>query len=332
MATEIQHGHAHAAAASDITGAAKKFLASLSGDQKAKAMIEYTKGERFFWYYPQLNRQGLPLRDMNDSQRELAMNVIKTTMSEEGYNRSKLIMELEDILGPLEAEEDNVGWERRPDLYYWTIFGEPGGDGPWAWRVEGHHISVQFSIWGDNIIASTPFFFGANPAEVPKGPKQGQRVLHVREDTGFELLNSLDASQRVRAIVHEKAPWDIYTYNATRPSLPEGEGLPASEMTGSQREILMSLIAEYVNQVRGEFADQKMAEIQKKGIDDFFFSWHGGTTRADKHYYRIHGGTFVVEFDNFQNDANHIHSVIRDVNNDFANDVIREHRIMYHID
>ena len=332
MTTEIKHGHAHAGAASEIVEAANKFLASLSEDQKAKATIEYTKGERLFWYYPPLNRSGLPLRDMDDSQRALAMEVIKSTMSEEGFNRSELIMELETILGPLEADEGHVGWNRDPSLYYWTIFGEPGGDQPWAWRVEGHHFSVQFSIWGDNIIATTPFFFGANPARVPKGPKEGQRVLHVREDIGFDLLNSLDADQRAKAIVHEKAPWDIYTYNATRPSLPEGEGLPASAMTGTQREIMMSLITEYVSQVRDEFSEQKMADIQEKGIDDFFFSWHGGTTKADKHYYRIHGGSFVIEFDNFQNDANHIHSVIRDVNNDFAQDVIREHRIMYHID
>lgn len=324
-----QNGHV---ATGQITEAAKKFLASLSSGQKDKAAIPFTAGERLFWYYPPLNRRGLPIRDMDQSQRELALGLMESTYSPSGFERAKLIMEHEAVLGPLEAEEGNVGWNRDPELYYWTIFGEPGGDQPWAWRVEGHHISTQISLWGDTVLATTPFFFGSNPAEVRKGPKQGLRILKEREDLAFELIDSLDSGQRATAIVHEKAPWDIYTYNATRPSLPEGEGLVASKMNGTQQEMLMALITEYVTQVRDEVSRDKMETIRQNGISDFHFSWHGGTKRTDKHYYRIHGGRFIVEFDNQQNDANHIHSVVRDVDNDFALDVMRQHRIMYHVD
>ena len=334
MATDHAHDHengrSHAAA--NLVETATSYVDSLSPAQKERSVISYTAGERLFWYYPPLNRRGLPLRDMDQNQRNLAFSLMESTLSEEAYKQARLIIEHELVLGPLEAEEGDVGWDRNPELYYWTVFGEPGGDEPWAFRVEGHHISYQLSIMGDKVISTTPFFFGSNPAEVKKGPKQGLRILSRREDLSFELLDSLDSGQRTKAIVHEKAPWDIYTYNATRPSLPEGEGLPASRMNGTQKEMFMSLISEYVNQVRNDVSKDKMSMIQENGIEDFHFSWHGGTTRADKHYYRIHGGDFIVEFDNFQNDANHIHSVIRDVSNDFALDVMREHRVMYHID
>lgn len=337
MATNHSHddanGHSHAHATGEMAEAASRFLNSLSSNQKAKASFKYTDGERVFWYYPPLNRRGLPLRDMEQEQRDLAYAVMESTLSEEAYKQAKLIIEHELVLGPLEAEKGAEGWDRNPELYYWSIFGEPnGGDGPWAWRVEGHHVSLHFSVWGDKVIATTPFFFGANPAEVRKGPKQGLRILSRREDLAFELLDSMDSSQSSRAIVHEKAPWDIYTYNATRASLPEGEGLAASRMNGTQREIMMALITEYVNQVRGDVSRQKLESIRENGIDDFHFSWHGGPKRTDKHYYRIHGGSFIVEFDNQQNDANHIHSVIRDVDNDVAFDVMREHRLLYHVD
>ena len=332
MAIQHVEGHPHTHATKDMEGAASKFLTSLSSDQKAKAAFTYTEGERVFWYYPPLNRRGLPLRDMDQGQRSLAYSVMESTLSEEAYNQAKLIIDHELVLGPLEAEEGNVGWDRNPELYYWSIFGEPGGDGPWAWRVEGHHISIHFSVWANQVIATTPFFFGSNPAEVKKGPKQGLRILDRREDLAFDLMDSMDSSQRPKVIVHEKAPWDIYTYNATRASLPEGEGLAASKMNGTQREVFMALISEYVNQVRGDVSKQKMDAIEETGIDDFYFSWHGGTKRTDKHYYRIHAGNFIVEFDNQQNDANHVHSVLRDVENDFAFDVMREHRLMFHID
>ena len=332
MATDLRRATAHAGATFEITEAATKYLSSLSLQQKERSCFDYMVGERVFWYYPPLNRRGLPLRDMDQDQRKLAHTLMEHSLSDEAYRQAKQIIEHELVLGPLEVEAGTAGWDRNPELYYWSIFGEPGGDGPWAWRVEGHHVSLHFSVWGDRVISTTPFFFGANPAEVKKGDNKGLRILSRREDMAFELLDSLDSGQRSRAVVHEKAPWDIYTYNATRASLPEGEGLAASRMNGTQRELLMSLIAEYVNQVRDDVSRQRLDAIKENGIDDFHFSWHGGPTRSDKHYYRIHGGSFIVEFDNQQNEANHIHSVIRDVDNDFAFDVMREHRLLFHMD
>ena len=177
----------------------------------------------------------------------------------------------------------------------------------------------------------TPFFFGSNPAEVRKGPKAGLRILGDREDIGFEIMESLDTNQQSRALIYDKAPWDILTYNSSKAMLPKEEGLSMSRMNGSQKEIMMSLITEYVSQVRSDLAIQKLESLNENGMDNLHFAWAGPVEKGKAHYYRIHGGDFVVEFDNRQNEANHIHSVWRDVENDFAQDVLREHLLAYHV-
>ncbi|MCH2317453.1 MAG: DUF3500 domain-containing protein [SAR202 cluster bacterium] len=325
------HGHEQAHAVGEITQAASAFLRSLSADQKAKATFHYLDGERIFWYYPPMNRHGLPLRDMDKNQRSLAMAIVEKTLDPVAYHRTKQIIDHESILGPIEKEAGVISFSRNPELYYWTIFGEPGGEDPWGWRAEGHHVSLHFSIWGDKIIATTPFFFGANPAEVLKGDQAGLRILSNREDMALELINSLDSGQRTRAIVEDAAPWDIYSYNSSKAVFPKEEGLPGSQMNGTQQEMLMSLITEYVTQVRHDISHDKMTAIQEEGVGNFHLAWAGGTEAFKGHYYRIHSGNFVVEYDNVQNGANHVHSVIRDVDNDFASDVMREHHLMYHV-
>ena len=325
------HYHEHAKATAEMAAAARKWLDSLSPEQKAKATYHYLDGERQFWYYPPLNRHGLPLRDMNQEQRDLAFGIMESSLEPQAYEQARAIVEHELILGPLEEERGSVSFVRDPLLYYWTVFGEPGGEEPWAWRTEGHHVSLHFSVWGDEVTAVTPFFFGANPAEVPHGPKQGLRILGHREDLAIELMASMTEEQRAKAIIHDKAPWDILTYNTTKAPVHEGEGLAGYEMSGTQQELLLSLITEYVNQVRTDVAREKLETIRREGLDHFRLVWAGATDRSRDHYYRIHGGTFLIEFDNIQNGANHIHSVWRDVENDFAADVLRDHRLMYHV-
>jgi len=323
--------HKHASAAG-MTKAAKRFVESLSGDQRDKTIYEYMDGERIFWYYPPVNRHGIPLRDMDDDQRQLAYSLMETGLTDRSFDQAKLIIEHESVLGPLEKEAGVTSFVRDPDLYYWTVFGDPGSDSePWGWRVEGHHISLNFSLWGDKFISMTPFFFGANPAEVRKGPKKGLRILDQREDLAFELMNSLDQGQTSKATIYGEAPYDILTYNASRVSLPPEEGLPASKMNDTQKGILRNLVNVYVNQVRTDMAQEKLQRLEEEGFDGLHWAWGGPVEEGREHYYRIHGGNFVVEFDNRQNGANHIHSVWRDVENDFANDVLREHLLLYHV-
>jgi hypothetical protein len=336
MTTQHQHGngngHAHPQAAAQMAEAASRFLESLSPQQKAKATYEYLDGERIFWYYPPLNRHGLPLRDMDESQRKLAYAVMESGLTPRAYKQAVQIIDHEVILGEIEKAAGMITFKRDPELYYFTVFGEPGStETPWGWRVEGHHVSLHFSIWGDKVISTTPFFFGSNPAEVRSGPQKGLRILADRQDLALELVNSFDSSQKSRAIIYDDAPWDILNYNSSRPVFAKEEGLPASRMNGTQREMLMTLITEYVSTVREDVAQDKLAAIREQGLDGFHLAWAGGTQKTDKHYYRIHGGNFVVEYDNRQNEANHIHSVLRDVDNDFANDVLREHLLLYHV-
>ena len=323
--------HKHASAAG-MTKAAKRFVESLSGDQRDKTIYEYMDGERIFWYYPPVNRHGIPLRDMDDDQRQLAYSLMETGLTDRSFDQAKLIIEHESVLGPLEKEAGVTSFVRDPDLYYWTVFGDPGSDKePWGWRVEGHHISLNFSLWGDKFLSMTPFFFGANPAEVRRGPKKGLRILDQREDLAFELMNSLDKGQSSKATIYGEAPYDILTYNASRVSLPPEEGLPASKMNDTQKDILRNLVNVYVNQVRTDMAQEKLQRLEEEGFDGLHWAWGGPVEEGREHYYRIHGGNFVVEFDNRQNGANHIHSVWRDVENDFANDVLREHLLLYHV-
>ena len=323
------HPHAHVSAA--MVDSARRWLASLDAEQRAKATYHYMDGERIFWYYPPLNRHGLPLRDMTQPQRNLAMELLATGLTEDSNRQARLIIEHEDVLGPLEEEWGQITFVRDPELYYWTVFGDPGRADPWGWRVEGHHLSVHYSVWGDQVIAVTPFFLGANPAEVRKGSKEGLRILGRREDLAIELIASLDAGQRGKAVIHDKAPWDILGYNASKQAIHDEEGLAARDMNGTQQEILMTLIAEYVNGAPAPVAEQRLAAIRESGLDDFRLVWAGGLDRSRDHYYRIHGGQFIVEFDNIQNEANHIHSVWREVENDFAQDVLRDHRMLYHV-
>ncbi len=318
-------------AAKEMADACTAFLNSLSAAQKEKAAYAYEDGERVFWYYPPLNRHGLALRDMDAQQRELAHGMMASGLTHESYEQAKLIIDHELVLGPLEKEQGLVTFVRDPELYYFTVFGEPGGADPWGWRAEGHHVSLHFSIWGDIVISMTPFFFGANPAEVRKGPKTGLRILGAREDLSFDLVQSLDAGQRREAIIYDKAPLDILTYNSSKVSLPKEEGLPGSRMSGTQQEMLMALISEYVNQVRPDVSQGRLDTIKEQGIDGFHFAWAGPTEKQQEHYYRIHGGDFVVEFDNRQDGANHIHSVWREIENDFAQDVLRQHLLLYHV-
>lgn len=318
--------------AAGMSAAAREFLGSLSAEQRGRTVYEYLDGERVFWYYPPMNRHGLPLRDMTQRQRELAYALMRSGLTERSYGQAVQIIELETTLGKIERAAGVRSFVRDPELYYWTVFGDPGDDAsPWGWRVEGHHISLNYSLWGERLISLTPFFFGANPAEVREGPKRGLRILDDREALGWELIRSLDDAQRDEAVIYAEAPWDILTYNASQVSLPPAEGLAAGAMTEAQRDLLGRLVDVYVDQAPAEAAAERREKIEAEGFDELRWAWAGPLDPGQPHYYRIQGKNFVVEFDNRQNGANHIHSVWRDVGNDFANDVLREHLLLYHV-
>jgi hypothetical protein len=214
---------------------------------------------------------------------------------------------------------------RDPELYFFTVFGTPGTKGTWGWRVEGHHVSLHFTVSDGAAVVGAPSFWGTNPAEVREGPKKGLRVLDREQDAGRALVMALDDAQKKTALIAEVAPTDILTKTEviTNPLSPLG--IPSSALTAKQRELLMQLIDVYTSQMTADIAAERQAEIKKGGLDKIGFAWAGPVEPGQKHYYRVQGPTFVIEFDNTQNDGNHIHSVWRDFESDFGRDLLREH-------
>ena len=259
---------------------------------------------------------------MSEPQRALAHDLLKTGLSARGYLAATSIMELENVL---RAIEGGVRFPRDPEMYRVSVFGTPGDKAAWGWRLEGHHISVRFDIVGGSATASSPAFFGSNPAEVRDGPKKGTRVLGAEEDAARVLLDALDDSQRTTAIVLPEAPTDILTMILPKVDPLTPPGIKASALTKAQRDKLMQLIDVYTGLMAPDVAAERMERVRKAGLDNVAFAWAGETAKGRKHYYRVQGPTFLVEYDNTQNDGNHIHSVWRDFNGDFGRDLLREH-------
>ncbi|MBI4531549.1 MAG: DUF3500 domain-containing protein, partial [Candidatus Latescibacteria bacterium] len=218
-----------------------------------------------------------------------------------------------------------VRFDRNPDLYFFSVFGDPTNKQPWGWRVEGHHVSLNFTVVNREVIAPTPSFFGANPAEVRHGPQKGLRILSSEEDLARHLLGSLNADQKRKTIINTTAPADIITRSSPKVEIDAAEGLAGESMTSEQREMLMMLIQEYIDRMPDELATVEMKKLRDANVDEIHFAWAGSEERGKPHYYRLHGRFFFVEYDNTQNDANHIHTVWRHIDDDFGYDLLRSH-------
>ncbi len=315
--------------ASSMTSAANRFLEGLTPDQRKQAMLPLDSEDLTRWHYVPTNqfpRKGLPIKDMTEPQRKLAHDLLRTGLSQHGYAEATAIMDLETVLKAIEsAAKPGAGMNRDPELYFFTVFGTPSAKGPWGWRVNGHHLSVFFMVGNTSTVANSPTFFGTNPAEVREGPKKGLRIQAAEQDAGRALVSALDESQRKTSIIGDIAPNDIVTTTVARVDPLSPMGLSASAMTSAQKDLLMKLITVYTGQMSEDLASERMAQVKKGGIDKIGFAWAGPIEPGQKHYYRVQGPSFLIEFDNTQNDGNHIHSVWRDFASDFGRDLLREH-------
>jgi hypothetical protein len=318
----------------EMVKAANNLLVTLTPEQQAKIRYDFKHNERMNFHFTPgpwqgVGRQGLPLKEMRPEQVKLAHALLATGVSQRGYIKATTIMSLEQILRDMEAARPQ--FVRDPDNYFFAIFGEPSETGMWGFRVEGHHLTLNFTIDRGKVVADTPAFMGSNPAEVREGPRKGLRVLAVEEDLGRSLVQSLDAEQRKVAVLPGNAPNDIRTgENLNINNIPNFDinnptGIQASKLNAKQQENLIALIEEYAYRMPIELAETTMIEIQKPGLDRIYFSWAGGMNKGDLHYYRVHGPSFLIEFNNTQNQGNHVHSVWRDLKNDFGRDILREH-------
>ena len=317
----------------DMATAADAFMKSLTPEQRKQAVFPFASDERTHWNFIPVEafpRNGLTMKEMTETQRARAHDLMKAGLSQRGYMTASAIMELETLLGEIEgraraAGRQAEGMRRDPSRYFVSIFGTPSAKQPWGWRVEGHHVSLHFTVVNGTLVGSSPTMFGSNPAQLPEGPKKGLRILAAEEDAARELLMSLDTAQRVTAVINTTAPNEILTTNKVTVTPLSPVGIGAAALSARQRELLMRLLTVYTGFMADDIAADRMARLQKAGLEKITFAWAGEAERGKKHYYRVQGPTFLIEFDNTQNDGNHIHSVWRDFNGDFGRDLLREH-------
>ncbi len=311
--------------ASRMAAAATDLVAALSPEERAQAVFAFASEERLQWHFipnEMFPRKGLAFRAMSAAQKDKAHALLKTGLSQKGYLTATSIIGLEDVL---RAIESSPRFARSPLDYQFSVFGTPGPRGLWGWRVEGHHLSLHFAISEGRVVSTSPLFTGANPSEVKDGPRKGLRVLAPLEDAGRAVVESLSDAQRGTAVLAGTAPNDIVSANKRDIAPLTPPGIPLARLTAPQREAVMRLLDAYTSMMAPDLAAERMSRLTAAGLDAVTFAWAGPTARGAKHYYRLQGPTFLIEYDNSQNDGNHIHAVWRDFQGDFGRDVLREH-------
>jgi hypothetical protein len=306
-----------------LATAANGFLDSLDGEKRGKATYAFGDAERVRWHWtvPQsVPRNGLPLKEMTAEQRRLAHALLRASSSASGYRKSVDIVKLQGVLA---ASSGGIG-SFDPELYYFTVFGTPGGSGPWGWRFEGHHISRHFTVTGDQV-SVYPYFLGAWPTTATSayaGLPKGYRTMPREEDAARALTRSLQGKQRQLGIFQAESLTDHVTQNAARVTPLEPVGVVVGNLTAGQRRLVRELVATYAAVLPGDTGTQSLARIDRAGFDRLRFGWAGSLQPRQPQYWRLQGPTFVLEFDNSRNEGTHIHSVWRDFQQDFGRHVV----------
>jgi hypothetical protein len=319
-------------AAQDVSIAANEFLSGLSPSLKAEAMFPFDNQERFNMNFVPMVSRGPTFHDFDVSQKKAALNLLKASLSATGYLKATQIIELENVLRQLEgdAKLSDGRYRRDPLNYHYCIFGTPSRDGIWGWRFEGHHISLNFVSMDGKLVSSTPSFLGSNPAIVKSGAEKGKQVLANEMNLGFELVNSFNESQLKLARFSDQAPHEILTGNNRKAEMLEPKGISYSSLSAVQKNIFDRLLKVYIDNYELGFSKTLMDKIKKAGIENLSFAWAGPLKPGGGEYYRIQGPMLLIEYDNTQNEGNHVHTVVRDLTNDFAEDILQAHYRDHH--
>lgn len=318
-----------AADAGPFVEAVSSFMEALPNDELRDVVSFDLDGEeREAWHFIPKDRIGLHLRDLDEAGQARFMALVKSLFSEEGFATVEQIRNLESVLKVIEGE--GAAFDRNPLLYTVAVFGAADVQKPWGLRYEGHHLSFNWTFAGGKVISSSPEFMGSNPAVVLSGPQKGLHTLGERKKMGLALLESFDEKQRGVAVIGEKAPSDIVTSSDRVAAIEGNYGLKFGEMTELQQRFVMELLTAFASTQREDVAKARLGAVQAEGMQNLTFAWMGDTTGAKGHYYRIQGPSFVAEYDNVQNGANHIHTVWRDFDGDFGRDVLKEHHAHGH--
>ena len=302
------------------TMAARALLQSLPQAKRTQAKLSFDSSERTNWNYVPTKRAGVALAELDSNQKALIEPLLRSALSPTGLKTAQQIVQHETILGEIEGSS-----RRDPELYYTVVFGEPGPRAPWAWRFEGHHLSVNATHVDGRTQVVAPLFMGSNPARVPSGPKAGLRILAAEEDVARDLIRMLSAERRGRAILAKDAFPDIVTRNDPKVRSLNIEGLAAGDMSQPEQAQLRKLLHVYLDRMTESAAREQLERIERAGFAKLHFGWAGSLEPGKPHYYRMHGPTVLIEYDNTQNNANHIHSVWRDLERDFGGDLLRAH-------
>jgi hypothetical protein len=307
----------------DMVTAAQNFVGSLAAEQKSEAVFPFDSPERVNWQFVprekdgQPTRKGLRLEKMTPDQKKAALALLRAGTSQQGDTAATTIMSLEAIL----KSQEKKGPTRNPEWYFFTIFGSPSKTGNWGWRVEGHHLSLNLTLEGAQVVSATPNFYGANPAEIKSGPKQGVRPLEPTERLAFELFKSLDDGQR--QVAHQEKAFGEPAAGKADSGVGAPVGLPGAKMTEAQKQTLAKLLKTYTDRMPPDVGAHELKRATAAGLDKVYFAFQGAAEQGKKHTYRVQGPTFVIEFLNEQadsagNPANHIHSAWRHITGDFG--------------
>jgi hypothetical protein len=311
----------------NLSNDAAAFISTLTPNQKKATLFPFESDERYnFHYFPINDRKGLPLSQMNERQKKAAFKLLNNALTDATIKKVHEIIELEVLLKQLEnrAADDQF---RDPGKYFLALFGTPGEKNIWGWRFEGHHVSFNFSSKNNTLVAGTPGFLGSNPAIVQDGPEKGKEILREEKELALSFIRSLTKDQLRVALIDSIAPDEIITGNKRKAIIENTQGISYAELNPAQQKQLSQVLQLYVDRYKKPFADQMMKEIQQAGYEKLKFAWAGHlqTGPGHPHYYRITGPTIIIEYDNTQNNANHVHTVVRDLLHDYGGDELLEH-------
>lgn len=298
--------------------AAERFLEVLDHSQKLQTTFDYDDPERINWHFIPRDRLGIGLWDLNGAARDAANALVRTGLTSAGYEKVLQVRSLEEVLYLFEGGEEAARREKRhPHRYYISIFGTPGPKGLWGWRFEGHHLSLNYSIKDGKIVSSTPEFFGANPGLIDAGPGRSLRVLGKREDLARQILKTSPQDLQSQLWISKEAPNDIRGGGVAQPVVDKPQGVPFAKMTPEQQQLLKQLLAEYLTAMPAPVVRERMQQINDAGMDNIHFAWWGGSELNEPHHYVVQGKTFIIEYNNTQNSANHVHAIWRNLAGDF---------------
>jgi hypothetical protein len=305
-------------AAQRIADAANRFLHSLDDGQRQKAMIAFDSANRLDWHYIPRSRSGLALGEMRPNQADAARAICASVLNQRGLELLDGVRLLEGVL------REQQGSFRDPTRYYVSVFGTPGRF-PWGWRFEGHHLSLNVALPAAGHVSVTPFFTGAHPATVRDGPHRGFRLLGASEDLARQIMVGLNDQQRKAATIANRSFGEIVASPQREQDLGNPKGLLLGEMTSAQRTMVEALMDRFLGTLATDLLVQQKQRVMEQGLATFRFAWAGSLTPGEAHYFRVHGPVTLIEHDNTQNGANHIHAIWRDLAADFGRDTLADH-------